>query len=147
MYRKALDLEKMGKEKRLFRRYNRQIHFTITFGGTSIPAESKDYSVTGIGALLPGSTGNLDSLPDELLVHLTLSGKTVKMKGKVMWRVGTAHGLKVGIELIGPILGSLEFYRLSDLLVGLQRSRKEGTLEVRSGALVKKIYLKIFLYL
>jgi len=128
----------MGKEKRYFRRYRRRLALHISFDGQSLDAETLDYSITGVSALLEDGP----QLPGELNVTLNVADNRIEMFGRVAWRKKVDSGLRVGIELVGPIQGSLEVYRLSDLLIGLQRTGKEGTLEIKSGDIEKKIYIK-----
>lgn len=128
----------MGKEKRYFRRYRRRVSFNISYNGSTVDAVALDYSITGIGALIDKGR----QLPQELDLKIKLHDQSFQMYGRIAWRRETSEGLRVGIELIGPIQGSLEIYRLSDLLLGLQRTKKNGTLEVTSGSLVKKIYIQ-----
>ncbi len=128
----------MGKEKRYFRRYRRKLAFNISFDGTTLDAVALDYSITGIGAVMDKGL----RLPEELNLEIKLHNQPVQMIGRVAWRNETSEGVRVGIELIGPIQGSLENYKLSDLLVGIQRTKKIGTLEITSGSYIKKIYIK-----
>ncbi|GBD99153.1 chaperone protein DnaJ [bacterium BMS3Abin07] len=127
----------MGKENRCFKRFRRRIALNLSFDGTRLDAEAVDYSITGIGAVLDDDP----DIPRDLNLNLSMSGFDIGY-GRLAWKKKTASGMRVGIELIGPVRGSLEFYRLSDLLIGLQRTGKTGTLEVRSGAINKKIYIK-----
>jgi tetratricopeptide (TPR) repeat protein len=128
----------MGKEKRYFRRYKRRLSFNISYNGNQLDAVALDYSISGIGALMEKGP----QLPDELDLSIKLDDQPVKMYGRVAWKKETSDGMRVGIELIGPIQGSLEVFMLSDILIGLQRTKKMGTLEVTSGSLVKKVYIK-----
>ncbi|UCG77206.1 MAG: DnaJ domain-containing protein [Nitrospirota bacterium] len=128
----------MGKDKRFFKRYRRRMSCNISFDGSSMDVETVDYSINGIGAVLNSGV----QFPEELTVKITMFGHEVKMYGRVAWKKHTPSGLRVGIELAGPIQGTLETYRLSDLLIGLQRTRKDGTLEIKFGNVTKKIYIK-----
>ncbi len=128
----------MGKEKRYFRRYKRRVSFNISLDGKTLDAVALDYSISGIGALM--EKGPI--LPDDLDLNIKLHNQLVQMYGRVAWKKETSEGMRVGIELVGPIQGSLEVYMLSDLLIGLQRTKKIGTLEITSGSLIKKVYIK-----
>jgi curved DNA-binding protein CbpA len=48
----------------------------------------------------------------------------------------------MGLHKNNPLKGSLKDYRLLDIFVGLQRSLKTGILEITSGSITKKIYIK-----
>jgi tetratricopeptide (TPR) repeat protein len=128
----------MGKEKRYFRRYKRRVSFNISYNGKKLDAVALDYSISGIGALMEKGP----QLPEELDLNIKLHNQPVQMYGRVAWKKETSDGMRVGIELVGPIQGSLEVFMLSDLLIGLQRTKKIGTLEITSSSLIKKVYIK-----
>ena len=45
------------------------------------------------------------------------------------------------MELVDVYQGALNDYSLSDMLIRLQRSTKTGVIEVRSGSIIKKVYI------
>jgi curved DNA-binding protein CbpA len=126
------------RENRYFRRYIKKLSAKVSDGKNSHAVEILDYSLDGIGVMLrnnvPISKGdvlNVDN--DELSIHGDC---------EVEWASVTPSGLRLGLHKLTPLSGSLANFRLADILIGLQRSLKNGTLRIASGPVEKNIYLK-----
>ncbi|TAL25790.1 MAG: DUF4388 domain-containing protein, partial [Nitrospirae bacterium] len=127
----------MGEERRHFRRYKKHSEFKLSIKGKSFKAETVDYSLTGIGAIVEDSP----PIKEGDIIDLNIAAPIVKTNGKVVWIKRTNSGLKIGVD-IEQLKGNLGDYEFADTLTGLQRTIKTGILEVVSGAIVKKIYIK-----
>lgn len=129
----------MGKkEKRRFRRYKKRSNFNLLIQGKSFKAETTDYSLSGIGAIVEDTP----PIKEGDVIDLNITAPPIKTNGKVVWARRLSSGLKIGIINIGNLKGDIRDYELADTLTGLQRTNKTGILEVRSGAIVKRIYIK-----
>lgn len=126
------------KEKRHFRRYKKRSKFDLLIRGKSFKAETIDYSLSGIGAIVEDSP----PIKEGDIIDLNITAPPIKTNGKVVWAKRLSSGLKIGIRNIGNLKGDIKDYELADTLTGLQRTNKTGMLEVRSGAIVKRIYIK-----
>jgi len=129
----------MGQaESRNFKRYKSKSGFKFLLKGKEFNAEAIDYSADGLGFVVE------EPLPirkNEVLA-LNIKSLNIDTLGIVVWLGQTMSGTRVGIQTPGPIKGSLKDYWLSDILIGVQRSGKTGILEVSSGRIQKKIYVK-----
>ncbi|MBI4691059.1 MAG: DnaJ domain-containing protein [Nitrospirae bacterium] len=128
----------MDKEKRHFRRYRKHSEFNLLIKGRPFKAETLDYSLTGIGAMVEDSP----PIKEGDTVTLNITTPPLRAEGKIVWTKRIRSGLKIGISSNGDLKGSLEDYALADTLTGLQRSNETGILEVISGAICKRIYIK-----
>jgi curved DNA-binding protein CbpA len=63
------------------------------------------------------------------------------IEGMVVWAAQVNSHLKVGVER-KIISGLLKHYPLPDILLDLQRSEKDGILEIKYGSISKRIYIK-----
>jgi tetratricopeptide (TPR) repeat protein len=132
------EMPKIEIDIRAFRRYPRDVSFTLKLKGKAVAARVVDCSFNGLGMLIeesatlnPGDV--LDLNVDELDTH---------QKGKVIWVTRFVHGTRAGITKLGRLSGIFTQYRLSDILIGLQRTLKTGILDIRHGYINKKIYIK-----
>jgi len=51
-------------------------------------------------------------------------------------------GLRIGLAKLGVLQGSFLHYRLSDMLIGLQKTVKTGILVIQHGLINKELYIK-----
>jgi curved DNA-binding protein CbpA len=128
-----------SKDKRHFKRYRRKSNFSVNINGKSYQAETIDYSLDGLGALVEDSP----PLTNGLIVDLNINPLNISSKGEVVWARKSNSGTMVGIRRLDfPKNGNLNDYFLADILIGLQRIGKTGILEVRSNDILKKVYIK-----
>jgi hypothetical protein len=127
----------MAKDKRTFRRYLKNVEFTISLGGKSYRAESLDYSLGGYRAVVkdPGDVTAGD------IIGIDVEESNMKSTGRVVWTERHDSGLLLGIERTGLIYGNLDDFNLSDALIGLNRSRKTGVLHLMRERVHKSVYI------
>ena len=123
---------------RLFKRYSLRVPLAISIQDRHFRAQTTDFSPHGIGLIVEGCPPlkvgvELDIILDSFGIH---------EKAKIAWKKELAAGLRLGVLRTGPLRGFLSQYRISDLLIGLQRTLKTGMLEVRHGPVVKQIYFR-----
>ncbi len=126
-----------GKDRRRFKRYRRKSESRLAIGGDSFQADTIDYSLGGIGL----SIKNIPPITSGSPVDLKIEDLNLDIDGSIAWSQKTNSHLRVGIER-KSISGLLKHYPLPDILLDLQRSEKNGVLEIRSGSVSKRIYIK-----
>ncbi|MBI5100539.1 MAG: tetratricopeptide repeat protein [Nitrospirae bacterium] len=124
---------------RFFRRYPREISVTPRINERSFNARTVDYSLIGVGIFIddPDVSLNKGDLLDLCIEELDLHEEV-----RAAWVHKTPSGLRVGIQRIGQLSGHFGLYPVSDILIGLQRTSKEGILEVRYRSLTEKLFLR-----
>jgi curved DNA-binding protein CbpA len=125
------------KEKRRFKRYRHQSEFWISIGGKSLKATSLDFSLGGLGLFLEDNV----SISPGSKVDFKIEELNLDIDGKIVWSQVVDSQLRVGIERLS-MSGSLDQYPLSDILLDLQRSEKNGILEIKDGPISKRVYIK-----
>jgi curved DNA-binding protein CbpA len=126
------------KEKRHFRRYKKRSEFSLQLKGKPFRAEIIDYSLGGVGAFIEDTP----PVKEGDNIDLNISSPPIKTNGKVVWLKKVREGIKVGIKSMGEFKGNLGDYALVDTFTGLQRSNKTGILEIVSGTICKRVYIK-----
>jgi curved DNA-binding protein CbpA len=126
-----------GKDRRRFKRYKHKGGFRLSVGGKSFNAKIYDFSLGGIGF----SVENTPLLTEGTIVDLKIEDLNLDIEGMVVWSAQVNSLLKVGVER-KSISGFLKHYPLSDILLDLQRSEKNGILEIKNGHISKRIYIK-----
>jgi len=126
------------EEKRHFKRYKKRSNFDLLIDGKRFRAETLDYSLTGIQAMVD----NVPVLKEGIVLDINISAPSISTSAKVLWSRRYSSGFKIGLVNTGDLKGDLTDFALADTLIGLQRSNKTGILEVRSGENVKKVYIK-----
>ncbi|MBI4823234.1 MAG: DnaJ domain-containing protein [Nitrospirae bacterium] len=126
-----------NKDKRHFYRYNRKSNFKVHIGGKSFKAETFDYSLSGIGAEVE------DSPPIDVgdTLHIDIPNSSLRFQGRVVRAEKSKAGLKIGVFRLSPFCGSLGEFKLSDILLGLQRGGKTGILSLKNGSVIKSIFI------
>ncbi|MHB8881394.1 MAG: DUF4388 domain-containing protein [Thermodesulfovibrionales bacterium] len=129
---------KKTKENRYFRRYLEKFSAKVSSGKETYSGEILDYSLDGIGLVLKDSIhvvkGDVLGVDNEDL--------SVHGSWEVEWSSRTAEGMKLGLHRLTPLSGFLRHFRLADILIGLQRSLRNGTLRIVSGSVEKEIFIK-----
>jgi len=123
---------------RVFRRYSREASFTIRIGGEAFSSNTLNYSLEGLGV----SMKKPFPLEKEDVVDLHIDDLNIRQIGKIMWIKEGDSTITAGIQRIGPLHGSFSHFRLSDILIGLQRTLRTGILDIRQGLIHKKVYIK-----
>ncbi len=123
---------------RLFKRYDLHAPVALTIHGRHFKAKTTDFSPHGIGLIIDGNP--MLKVGSELDIILQPLG--INEKGRVAWKQELESGLRLGLLRIGPLKGNLGQYRISDVLIGLQRTLKTGILEVKNGTLIKQVFFR-----
>lgn len=123
--------------KRIFRRHRADLDFDLIISGKSCRARVIDFSLGGLGVLIKDT-----ALLKSPVVRVTIDDIDVDTVGEARWSRTVSGGVRAGIHLLGHIKGKLGRHRLSDVLLGLQRTGKTGILEIEAGSTVIKMYFK-----
>lgn len=132
-----LTLMSSKKDKRRFKRYRHQSEFCISIGEKSFKANTTDFSLGGLGLFLDKKI----SISPGIKVDFKIEELNLDIDGKIVWSQLVDSQVRVGIERFS-ISGSLRYYPLSDIFLDIQRSEKEGILEIRNGPIYKRVYIK-----
>lgn len=126
-----------GINRRSFPRRKLDLDFDLIINGEAVPAVITDYSLSGMAILIKGK-------PDfhSPILDLKISDINLNTTGKIIWKREMFAGLKVGVVSIGPLEGMLCHYRLSDIVVGIQRARRTGVLNIETEHWHKKLFFK-----
>ena len=126
-----------GINRRSFPRRKLDLDFDLIINGEAVPAVITDYSLSGMAILIKGRS-DLNSP----ILDLKISDINLNTTGKIIWKREMFAGLKVGVVSIGPLEGMLGYYRLSDILLGIQRARRTGVLNIETEHWCKKLFFK-----
>jgi curved DNA-binding protein CbpA len=126
------------KEKRHFIRYEKEVDFDIELEDRVCHAKTIDYSVDGLSAML----SCFPSISKGDVLHLSIGGLKIRSAGKVIRVSRLDEGLKLGIQRLGLMHGSLEDFDIADLILGIQRSNKTGVLFFRHEQMQKSLYFE-----
>ncbi|MDA8242004.1 MAG: DnaJ domain-containing protein [Nitrospiraceae bacterium] len=125
------------QNQRLFRRYLLEVKFSVRIKDVTYQGVTVDYSLYGLGVFIYGHPPL--SLGQVLLLDIDRLG--IHQKGRVAWLDKADAGVTVGLLKLDTLRGSLRDYSLADILLGLQRTLKSGTLSITSPKAVKKVYI------
>ncbi|MDP2753118.1 MAG: DnaJ domain-containing protein [Nitrospirota bacterium] len=125
------------KDRRRFKRYRLKSGFHLSIGGNSFQANTIDYSLGGIGL----SIEDTPPITSGSAINLHVEDLNLNIDGKIVWSEQVNSRLRVGIER-ASISGFLKHYLLPDIFLDLHRSEKDGTLDIRNGSIIKRIYIK-----
>jgi len=126
-----------GRGKRTFPRRKLNLDFDLVLTGENIPAVITDFSLCGMGILVKGKSDL--SAPT---LDLKIRSRDVNATGRIVWQQEMFSGIKVGVVCVGPIAGRLRSYSFADLVIGVYRSGKTGTLTVKTGQWSREIFFK-----
>ena len=124
---------------RFFRRYPREIRFTLTIKDRIFEAKTVDYSLIGVGIIINDPDTPLKKGD---LIDLEISELGLHEKARAAWVDETPSGLRVGAHRIGPLRGCFTIYPFPDILIGLQRNLSTGILKVRYRFLEEKLFIR-----
>jgi len=128
----------MMEEKRVFRRYKADLEAKLVLYNEMLPARLVDYSLTGLGMVIPGSR----DIHRGDIVGLSIRELSIdNSRGEVIWTGIEDTMKKVGIKRHGRLEGNLNHYELSDTFIGLYLAQKTGTLRVFRDEVRKEIYV------
>ena len=124
---------------RFFRRYPKEIPFSLTIKDRTFKAKTVDYSLIGVGILVNDPDAPLNKGD---LIDLDFKELNLCEKAEAAWVVKTPSGLRVGVHRIEPLKGNFNIYPVPDILIGLQRTLKTGVLEVTYRSLKENLFIK-----
>lgn len=127
-----------AKDKRQFLRYKKEFPFRLRVNGRDYDAETTDYSMGGFGILIK----DLPPVSASDIVGIDIASLGIKSEGAVVWTQAFPSGNKAGIRFNAGIRGSLQDFYLSDVFIGLRRNSATGVLEIKSGQIEKKVFIK-----
>jgi tetratricopeptide (TPR) repeat protein len=127
-----------SNENRFFKRHKNLSKCKLILKGKYFEANIVDYSINGFGLILREKP----VLPRSKIVNLQLHKPFHDTVGIVTWKKQIGDYLRVGVKTALRIRGSLKDYWLSDILIGLQRSRKTGPLKIKKGPVEKIVYIE-----
>ena len=128
----------MNEDKRFFRRYPAEMDTLLYLDNEPVRAKIIDYSLQGVGAFIYDMPSQIEGA----IVHGETDNPVLSCPGKIIREEKTGSGRKVGIKKIGNMKGSIKDYRLSDTLIGLQRSQVTGPFKFISGDITKSIFIR-----
>lgn len=123
--------------KRIFPRYRVDIDCDVLIAGTLLRAKLTDYSLGGISFI----SKDFDELESETF-PIKIKALNIDSKAKIAWKEDIFSGKKIGLQKIGTLKGCLRKYKLSDMLIGLQKLGKTGVFEMLTDSATKKIFFK-----
>lgn len=123
--------------KRVFPRYRVNIDCDVLIAGKPLRARLTDYSLGGISFI----SRDFHELESETF-PIKIEALNIDSKAKIVWKEDGFSGKKIGLQKIGTLKGCLRKYRLSDMLIGLQKLGKTGVFEMLTDSATKKIFFK-----
>ncbi len=123
--------------RRSFPRHRARLDFELIVAGKPVRARLIDFSLDGLGVFIKDSA-RLGSP----LVHVSISDIGIDAEGETRWTRAISGGLLAGIHLLGPLKGRLGLHRLSDVLLGVQRTAKSGVVEIGADSATHRIYFR-----
>jgi curved DNA-binding protein CbpA len=125
------------EDRREFRRYSCQSACEIRIYNDIYKGVVVDYS-DGLGII----TENAPLLKKGAVADIRVLNSSTEMKGEVAWEKRTGEEVKVGFKRVGNLKGNLKAYKLTDLLIGIQRGTRTGVLEIVSNGIIKRVYIR-----
>lgn len=125
------------KDKREFKRYKTKTEIIIKSKDIFCKAFTTDYSLQGIGFYI-------DSSPPITIgtnVNFNIKELNLNESGQIIWSEKDKKTIKGGIKRKN-MTGMLKHYPLSDIFIDLQRSMKNGILDVTNQKIIKRLYIK-----
>ncbi len=124
-------------EKRRFKRYESQSKCEVRLDTGTYKGKILDYS-DGVSVIIE----NAPKLALGAQADIKSLDSKIELKGEVVWVQEFDDYIKVGFRRADYLKGSLQDFKLPDILNSLQRNTKTGILIVESGSVVKKIFIK-----
>ena len=126
-------------DTRNFRRYKKDSVFQLNLGIGTYNCKNIEYSFQGICVHIQDDTFSLT--PGDT-VAFSMQEPEMDFHGEVLWINEAEGGQKVGFKRTGNLTGTCRDFRLSDILIGLQRTMKTGLLLIEEGNQLTTIYLR-----
>jgi curved DNA-binding protein CbpA len=126
-----------SNRQRKFKRYKAKTIFQLALDTQTFNCKLLDYS-DGIKAVIYDSP----LITPGTSLDIKIPHPSIDLKGEVVWSQRFSSEILVGVKRKDTIKGTFKDFKLSDILIGLKNSSSTGTLEVRSGSIIKKIHLR-----
>jgi curved DNA-binding protein CbpA len=127
-----------SEDRRNFKRYAKDTEFALKLDSKQFFCRLIDYSAEGISLIILDKTL---SLRRGDTFALSMEDPDLEFLGEVVWERPDKEGILVGFRRIGNIKGACQDFRISDIIIGLQRGTRTGVLEVIQGIKVTRIYI------
>jgi DNA segregation ATPase FtsK/SpoIIIE-like protein len=125
------------EEKRTFARYAVESECEVRIDSETLKGKVVDYS-DGIGVIIKKNP----KLAKGAEAELRIVGSEIEFSAEIAWTTDLGYHLRVGFRRVGNLRGNLEYYRLPDVLIGINKRGKTGILEITTGSIVRKIYIR-----
>lgn len=125
------------EDNREFRRYSCQSACEIRIDNSVYNGFVVDFS-DGLGVIVEKSP----LFRKGAVADIRILNSSTEMKGQVAWLKELGKDIRVGFKRVGNLKGNIKDFKLADLLIGIQRGTKTGILEIVSGSIVKRVYIK-----
>ncbi|MCK5426824.1 MAG: DUF4388 domain-containing protein, partial [Thermodesulfovibrionia bacterium] len=125
------------EDKRNFQRYTSDSICEVRINNETYKGKVIDYS-DGICVLLE----NAPQLALGEQGYIKVLDTEIELDGEVTWTKEIDKYQKIGFKRVSSFKGNLKYYRLADILIGIQRSTRTGVLEIESGLFLKKILIE-----
>ncbi len=126
------------EDRRNFTRYPLDSECELSIENETYTGRTIDYSAEGVCA----EFRNSPPLVQDALCDLTIPDSDMHYPSKIVWVNENNGVIKAGFQRIMGLQGTLEYFNLSDILIGLQKTTKTGILSVTSGEIEKKIFIR-----
>jgi hypothetical protein len=133
----AVTQKMKDEEKRTFARYSVESECEVRIGSETFRGKVVDYS-DGVGVIIKKNP----ALVKGVEADIKIVGDEIEFGAEIVWTTDLGYHLRVGFRRLGNLRGNLENYRLSDILVGINKGRKTGILEITTGSIIKKILIR-----
>lgn len=129
--------EPLLTNKRIFPRYRADLDCDLLLAGKPLRVRLTDYSLGGI-SFISKDLPQIDSETFPIKLNLL----NIDADAKMVWSEDIFSGKKIGIQKLGALKGCIRKYRLSDMLIGVQKLGKTGVFELLTDSATKKIFFK-----
>jgi curved DNA-binding protein CbpA len=123
-------------DRRTFRRHKSHSECEIRLASGTYKGRLLDYS-DGVGAIIEKGP----ELEPGTGVEIWLFDFNIAFQAEIVWVKKSGDCLHAGFRRNAALRGFLNNFRLADILNYLQRDSKTGVLVIRSGTIVKKVYI------
>src|SRR3989338_3504598 len=127
-----------NEEKRSFFRYKSQSECEVRLGTETCKGRIVDYSADGACAIFKKDP----HIVQGALVDLKIFDSEMVLGCEIAWVKDSGDNIRVGFRRVDNLKGPLRHFRLSDIMIGIQRSTRTGILTIESGSISKKIFIK-----
>jgi hypothetical protein len=125
------------ENKRNFRRYTTDSECEVRMNSSTYKGKVVDYA-EGVGVIIK----NIPQIVRGARADITILDYDIEFRAEIVSTVDLGYHLRAGFKRLDNLKGNLEYYSLADILIGISKSRKTGILEIITGSVIKRIYIK-----